>query len=49
MGPRNNNGYSLAAAPNPISTPASTGLRRAHASSPAMANAVASASKLVKI
>src|SRR6202041_380410 len=29
IGPRNNNGYNLAAAPNPISTPANTGLRRA--------------------
>src|ERR1700742_1775642 len=49
IGPRNNSGYSLAAAPSPISTPASTGLRRAQASSPPIANAVASASKLVKI
>lgn len=49
MGPRNSSGYSLAAAPSPTRTPASTGRRRAHASNPAMANAVASASKLVKI
>ena len=32
-----------------MSTPASTGLRRAHASTPPIAKAVASASKLVKI
>src|SRR6185437_9386468 len=49
IGPRNSSGYSLAAAPNPISTPASTGLRRAHANSPLIANAVASESKLVNI
>src|ERR1700757_3514736 len=49
IGPKNNSGYTLAAAPSPISTPASTGLRRAHTNSPAIANAVASASKLVNI
>src|SRR5581483_11243399 len=49
IGPKNNSGYSLAAAPSPISTPASAGLRRAHASNPAIANPVASASKLVNI
>src|SRR3984885_12979050 len=48
-GPSNNIGYSFAATPSPISTPASTGRRRAHASSPPAANAVASASKLVNI
>ena len=49
IGPRNNNGYSLAPAPKPISTPASTGLRRAQANNPPIANAVASESKLVNI
>ncbi|CNH42414.1 Uncharacterised protein [Mycobacterium tuberculosis] len=48
-GPRNSSGYNLAAAPSPIRKPANTGFRRAHASSPLVANAVASASKLVKI
>jgi hypothetical protein len=49
IGPKNSSGYSLAAAPNPISTPAGSGLRRAQASRPAIAKPVASASKLVKI
>ncbi|CNV68652.1 Uncharacterised protein [Mycobacterium tuberculosis] len=48
-GYKNNSGYSFAAEPNPISTPASTGLRRAQASSPLVAKPVASASKLVNI
>src|SRR5690349_9087381 len=48
-GASNSTGYSLAATPSPISVPASTGLRRAHASIAPVANAVDSASKLVKI
>ena len=48
-GASSNSGYSLAATPSPINAPASTGLRRAQASSAPMAQAVASASKLVKI
>src|SRR5699024_9702053 len=46
-GPSRNNGYSLAAIPSPNSTPANPGLRRAHASMPVVANAIAIASKLV--
>src|SRR5215218_3131370 len=48
-GINSSSGYSLAATPTPISRPASTGFRRAHASSAPVAKAVASASKLVKI
>lgn len=47
-GPNSSSGYSLVAAPSPNSTPASTGRRRAQASSPPAAKAVARASKLVK-
>ena len=42
-------GYNLAATPSPIRIPASTGFLRAHASSPPIAKAVASASKFVNI
>src|ERR1044072_6224504 len=42
-----NSGYSFAAPPSPSRTPASTGLRRAHARMPVAAKAVASASKFV--
>ena len=48
-GSRNSAGYSLAATPRPIRIPARPGRRRAQASRPPIANAVASASKLVKI
>ena len=48
-GASSSSGYSLAATPRPISAPANTGFRRAHASNAPVAKAVASASKLVKI
>ena len=46
-GPSRNSGYSLAAAPSPMSTPASAGLRLDQASSPHIASATATVSKLV--
>ena len=46
-GSNNSSGYSLAATPSPISTPASTGRLRAHASIAPVAKAIARASKLV--
>ena len=42
-------GYNLAATPRPMRTPARAGRRRAQASRPPVAKAVARASKLVKI
>lgn len=46
-GPSSSSGYSFVAAPSPRSSPAITGLCRDHASSPHIASATASASKLV--
>lgn len=47
-GMSSSSGYSFAAAPRPSSRPATSGRRRAHASSAVAVNAVAMASKLVK-
>lgn len=47
-GPKNSTGYSLAAAPRPISTPATTGLRPCQATSASDESAAANRSQLVK-
>jgi hypothetical protein len=48
MARRSSTGYSFAAVPSPMSTPASTGLLRAHAQSAPLVRAMASRSQLVK-